>query len=913
MTTTVVNNLFPPQLATFQSAFLNDQDAVIYFALSPFNSASDIKSVHVSLVDQRTNENALKTSTGILVSALNLDPSTGMYYVTIPVTSINSGGKFNINQFYKVQIRFDCYETVNNIPLEDQALGYYLLSYQTYFSEWSTVCLIRAIEKPDIYLRKFDSEGGNQTLSFNRGIIPISGRVIFGEDLQSLETETLQSYKISVLSKSDNSVLYETKSIYTGDLIDPNVINYKLDLQILPNDITHDLILRFDAVTKNQYKFHKDYDFIIADFVQDDDFDPIIDVKLDNENGIATLSIFNERNVIGTLYVKRASSVDNFKIWESISTTKVNGQVNMEIVDNTIGSLIWYRYSLQLENSAGGFTQLKRTQKFFPQFYDAIISRKDTQLAIRYDFRISNFKPVVNRTKIDTLGGRYPKFAENAILNYKQFSISGYISTEGDYNQLFLNKEKYFSDNYLNYRVYHTQESLKDNARNDIPQDESDEYVTTTENDWLWEREFREEAVKWLNDGEPKLFRSMTEGVIPVMLTDISLTPNITLGRRIWEFSATAYEIANGHSLSVLESLGIIDIPKVDVITQGDGNIPGEDEDYVEVIKVGQLYQTSLADAKKNDIIANIIGPKMVEKYAGVLNNKKPDSFYLKSVKIQFHNEPNIFLPGDNGNLIEVIDPADNSYSDIQRQSMILGYTFDVSTDTGAGSQKIFVNNNGFYQLPEYLNITQISFPQINDIVTIDYIVIYKERASAGSIISGSSIQDTVIGQYSGVFNYNEFLGDKIRVKYNYVKTDEYYQKMLYWRGISLDVNPYSIAHIKYRGDNEYNDYIVGFTGILNLLKDHQIVDMCFKGIRMIETPIDRQKYLEEWEYTKITDDAEDNPQRNCVYNRDGKLQIYYHNKWYDFEENSDGTGNAHVPVEGMINYLGDIQRNIYS
>jgi hypothetical protein len=57
------------------------------------------------------------------------------------------------------------------------------------------------------------------------------------------------------------------------------------------------------------------------------------------------------------------------------------------------------------------------------------------------------------------------------------------------------------------------------------------------------ERKFREKVLNWLNDGKPKLFRSMTEGTFIVRLMNVSLSPNDTVGRMIWTFSATAYEI----------------------------------------------------------------------------------------------------------------------------------------------------------------------------------------------------------------------------------------------------------------------------------------------------------------------------------------------------------------------------------
>lgn len=63
-------------------------------------------------------------------------------------------------------------------------------------------------------------------------------------------------------------------------------------------------------------------------------------------------------------------------------------------------------------------------------------------------------KPTVNRTKFDTLGGRYPKFAENGILNYKTFSISGTLSAMMDDNHHFLKRSDYFGPEYQNYLIY---------------------------------------------------------------------------------------------------------------------------------------------------------------------------------------------------------------------------------------------------------------------------------------------------------------------------------------------------------------------------------------------------------------------------------------------------------------------------
>ena len=58
------------------------------------------------------------------------------------------------------------------------------------------------------------------------------------------------------------------------------------------------------------------------------------------------------------------------------------------------------------------------------------------------------------------------------------------------------------------------------------------------------ERDFREKVLEWLTDGVPKLFKSPTEGNHIVRLMNVSLSPIDTLGRMLYTFTATAYEIA---------------------------------------------------------------------------------------------------------------------------------------------------------------------------------------------------------------------------------------------------------------------------------------------------------------------------------------------------------------------------------
>lgn len=961
----LTNTLYPPQVNTFMPAFDYLTDAPIYFSLSPYNDSTQIKRVHITVVSQLTNENMLANTAGVYIAPLEIPANQegeGLYLVRIPRTSIRgmesseSGDSetigWQINQFYKIQLRFDSYEGPDyKEGMNAYQINNYLVDHRPDFSEWSTVCLIRAISTPNLILRTFDTYTGENTIGFNQGMVPVSGIVYFNS---SEETETLQSYIIRIYSEDDplNPVI-ETGNIYTGDNSDPNDINYNLDFQGVDISDTRNFIMRITMTTKNQYTWtSKDYEFQIIDFLEDEYFQPTLTVDVDNNDGIVTLHIENHYSVFGTLYVKRASSVDNFTAWEEIYVDNIAGEIDLDVVDNTVGSLIWYRYSVQMANSKGGLTSAYRSEKVLPDFYDMILSRGDIQLRVQYNYQISSFKPVVNRTKIDTLGGKYPRFAENAQMNYKQFSVTGLISSQADENKLFMNQRSYFGDDYNNYLVY------------------NDDHRITEYNDWFWEREFREEVTKWLNDGEPKLYRSMMEGVMPVMVTDITLTPNKTLGRRLWTFTATIYQIEEGSSLPTLNSLGIYHIHQPD-----DDYDSGELEPETStVMKVGQLYQYVIEN--NNDLISNKIVPDLQTEYTGVLRERAPSGAYLKNIRIYFHNKPHRYaeIKSSSGTYsFMCLDNYDfSSASQDLLQRTMLGYVIEIQTDQSSQWTTIFVNEKGYYQIPNNFNVTGIAVQQTDDVVTIDYLLVYDEGLNESYIISGNSLEDTVVGQESGVYNPNIYLGETIRNKYTFVKSNQFSQKMQNFKGICLDVTPFAVASIMYKGDTDYSDYVVGMTGVLHMLKDVEVQDLCFKGIRMTKKGQDRQPFLRPWEYVEdpscygeisadmiikrwydipenvktplevfVNDEVKDwyipestlwngiseegeyigyistdvisQPKLNTVYYVNSKYKIYYNYNWYDFTPNYEGhdtVGLAIVPVEGMINYYGDIIRS---
>lgn len=910
MAVTAISTMYPPKIPTFAPAFLKTDSPRVYYEVSQYMSPGDARRLHVSIVNQDTNDNSLDEATGIYITeGLEYDEDRGSYFVTIPMEKIlNSTGDVGwlTNCYYKLQLRFDSYDggTINNN-------SDYFISHTENFSEWSTVCLLRAIEEPELLLTNFDNvELDGKERTFNRGIVPISGQLFFGDEVVPTENDQVQSFRVLLIPRDKTYPIYrDSGEIYTGNQVNPNTLNYNLDLAGLQTDQVNKFRIRIYYLTRNQFQSYKDYYIQIAEFVVDDSFNPEITIDLNDETGSVAVKIKNWMSVFGKMYVRRSSSLSEFKEWEMIREEIVAGPIDETIYDTTIQSGVWYRYIVQYENIRGGITPIFYSAKFVPNFFGPFLSRGDKQIHLQYNYTISNMKPVVNRQKIDTIGGKYPKFAENAAMNYKQFNISGLLSTQEDEFHTFLKDTEFFKEEYGNYGVY--------KEENDIIPDY----------DQLWEREWREELIKWLNDGEPKLYRSQPEGNVVVMLSDVTLTPIAQLSRRLWNFSATMTEVEDAHSLETLDRLGIYDcVTMEDQHRIGVG--PGSEEepipDYVDVVRIGQIDQQRVGDmvTGKVDLIANYIMPNLQARYAGILSKRYPEDGYLKNVKIQFHSKPHIFLQKTPTSPLLLVDDP-NSYSADDKKKFMLGYCFEVNNPGDPkGSTMFFVNSKGYFQIPYIIDVTSLYFPQEDDVVSLDYLLCYKEKNDSSTIITGSSIEKTLVAQYHINFVCDKWYGSMVRRRHTYLVQGRFYQRMEWWKGISIDCAPYAVFEIIYEGGvlGQQVQAEAGFSGVVNLLKTVPALDFRFVGRRMHKVTADRLKFAEDWEY--IDDDSGtsynstkeiEDPVPHVVYNVNGKKYLYYTNfKFYEVVTEPNGLILAKVPVDGLLNYYGSVIRDSY-
>ena len=172
-----------------------------------------------------------------------------------------------------------------------------------------------------------------------------------------------------------------------------------------------------------------------------------------------------------------------------------------------------------------------------------LVGNNGEQMIIKYNPQLNSIKNVVSESIIQTLGSQFPFVKRNGDIRYRQFSISGLISAQADEIKTFLTEEEAYGEMEIPFKEYNQE------ARID------------KQNDFIFEKIFRDKIIDFIDNGKVKLYPSTPEGNILVKLTDINFTPEQALGRMIYSFSATATEIAE----ATVENYNIYDVLTTDL------------------------------------------------------------------------------------------------------------------------------------------------------------------------------------------------------------------------------------------------------------------------------------------------------------------------------------------------------------
>lgn len=934
----VTNTLYPPILDTYMPAFIKTEACRIYFTISDYNSINNIKYIQLAVNNQYTNASMLDAenypSEIKLIDFSEVKIENNKYYIDLfakdAVTGKNiiTNGQFEINQYYKIQLRF-VHNDAPDPQIPDGAapgagLESWLVQNQSLFSEWSRVCLIRAIDKPYIDLIGFNNV---LTTNFTIAVTDIVGKMYFMTN-PDIATETLESYQIviqSTSSEEENNIAYDSGIIYT-DSFSPNEINHAIGYQ-LHDGTLYDLI--FTYTTNNGYTETLTYSFTsIQSGIEKLDVDvsatPIdIDgsIEIYIRKGISSNikeetaiiphmshptgfnieeskndSIIEEKktesenpsikeeleNFTGSITIRRSSSETNFQFWEDVHTfTLFKQPINYKWRDRTIKSGVFYKYCVQkrdIKGNRGEIVPRDGTPALMILLEDIFLTRGDMQLKVKYNPTISSFKYVVGDSKTETLGSQYPFIRRNSKMNYRQFPISGMITSFCDEEGLFLNKQNIYKYDTVVDAYNQTQE------------------FNSLQYNYTYERDFREKVMEFLYENNVKLFRSGTEGNILVRLMDINLTPNATLGRMIYTFTATANEI-DECSVSNYDKYGIQPI--------------GEYQTVLETVAVERGY---ISDTfAKNTNIFTVLN----QKYKNDVDTTK----YIKTVRslkwlrIDFESDP--YLIGINNNV------AVKAVQDVKYDSYILGYLVDIN------GVRIIVNKKGYYELnDEDTEVTTLSFPE-QTTFSMSYIgnMVTAEDPSA----TATNITfDIKAGQIRGVYNYNTLLMNILKAKY-YRRKKEYYQHLLAVNEITFEIDPGTVVEVSYAviqpngttSEGQKTQYIADATGLLHIFEEDVVItDFAFQGMQLSQVSKEREqdakKYgARNYEYI-LTNQAYSNnikhPIKNGLYTVGKDYKIFYKDGyWYDAEYNSEkGIVTVHCPTEALIDYIYEIVKGEY-
>ncbi len=879
-------NLYPPMVDTYMPAFLiGSGDTVkdtcrVYFSLSLYNSANEIANVQVIISDQNTNVSVLNSKrypTGIMLTPLKTDlmkASNDRYYVDITPGDIE-GETFEINKYYKVQLRFTS-QSATSVDLSfPQAIDYWLNSKANLseFSEWSTVCLVRGISVPMLSIVGLDVHADETILTST--LIDIIGKINYRD---SSETDYLKSYQIKIYN-SNQEVIIDSGTVYTDNYVAINEINYSINQALKDGDI---YTLEVLFTTYNLYSEINNFTFTILENGIEK-IEGTITAIPEEENGRIGIKIVGNsmETFLGNITIRRSSSKDDFSIWEDVNTftLKEGSYLDALWYDCTVESGVWYKYGMQKRDSIGTrgvITTIK--DPVMIMFEDIFLNAEGEQLKIKYNPNVSSMKQVVMESKVDTIGSKYPFIKRNAYTNYKQFPISGLISHFMDDNNVFTSKDKIFNKSLNLYEEY--------NLNNRI----------TDYNDYVLEREFRDLVSDFLYKNNVKLFRSLTEGNILIKLMDINLTPEQGLGRYVYSFTATAYEI-DAPTLFNYDKYGIQNLGMYDSEIEYSNSILGQS---VETVPANQNVLLTLNNKYQ----------QLAEETYVIQTS------FLDYLKLEFQDKPYLIQETSSGpvkyetavatneqpSTFSIVDKP--SILESENMSMYMGYLAKINGKT------IIIPPEGVYTLDNAeLQITSLEFPVETNVI-IDYNIKLDYVVDVNQLVKNRNYYQKV-GQLRGMFTEKDSVYNELWQKY-YEQYSSYTQTIVSIDQVRIEADPGVIVYIKEDLDDNFNRHIIGETCSLLIGDEHSTIDdIYFTGIHFEEKTDNSNptypRYIETGLIANSIEEIE-NPLQGEVYTVGSDRKIWYNKEWYTLNENND----IEYPVQVMIDYTCEIMKGMY-
>lgn len=774
-------SIYPPTLKSTQPAFLSNISVYpIYFTLQSITSFDDIGHIQVRIVRQ-TNNKSIVDINQYPDGTIYKDPSQVgrdkfSYYISISSNELSD--KWQPGCLYKIQMRFGTnpkYTSLSNFATwKQQQID------QNAFSEWSTVMVIKAISQPTVYIKNAESikEDIISTESTEVSLTPLfSGSY----EISSVSKEAVDKYKFDLYSGNEVNAqnLLESSSWIQHNGMVNGIDTYRFKT-VLINEQRYTVVYRI--ITVNGYQQESTpYNFVAMQTYLSQLNGVSILVDSDSiycrENGCINLYCSADTEISGNYVITRSSEKSNYSVWEDLSYLLYSKQVlNNTLIyqDFTVESGIKYKYAIQQENAAGlrtSPTYEENNHYHYIDFEYSYLYRNGIQLKLAFDQNLSSFKHTTLRTKQDTLGDKYPHLVQNGQAYYAEFPVTGVISFQMDKDQTFFTlgtdgyyyngnlvipRDKFISDN-------EKRGPCKENGSPNIEKTEIDSLLISsdlTDNNIFIERIFREKVEEFLNDFEYKLYKSPTEGNIIIGLMNISLTPNPTLGRMIFTFQATAYEVLE-NTIENLNEVGVINIGRFsslsnDEISLSFGQVNGIYGSNIDIYSlIRQQEEISIGEGYKTQLkrVVSI----WVEQYPNI-------DFKAKLLELQA-------LRADALNKGESVIEIDREIKVYENLQIVLTGPLATTTILDVNGTRVLVSPNKIYQLKQGIN--SLSLVSAVCPIIINYICELNQVEDTSVGVVSAIEASRIWGQISGVFTGT----DSVLKTYNYnYKNSETYR-----------------------------------------------------------------------------------------------------------------------------------------
>lgn len=805
--------IYPPTLNSSQDAFnYNRSNYAIYFTLNKITSLSEIGHIQVRIVKQSNNTSIINTGLypdGTIYKNIGSINSEGTrYYITVLSSDLNSSG-WEPGVVYKIQIRFGKNPIYTSIS--DFADWRKIQIDTNAFSEWSTVMTVKAISEPTV---KILNAEGSHVDSIRQTSETTTTPLFIGSCATSID-EPENRYMFELFDEDLNFIESSNWLIHNSN--DGQTSDEHRFKTVLENNKKY--IVKYTIETKNGFvKSADDYLFLVSENFLNNTLNMIFEAE-DNtvycsENGCINIYL-TATNINGSYVITRASEKDNFTKYEDIQFLLFSQRTfnrDMIFQDFTIESGIKYKYAFQMENKAG-----LRTSPLYEQdknersvnFEYAYLYRDGIQLRIMFNQKMSSFKHTVLSSKQDTLGDKYPHLSRNGYAYYAEFPITGTISLQMDKDQTFFiqGEDGYYYKNELVIPLDKYNEDSADSIFN----------TNLTHNNIFIERKFREKVEEFLNDFNYKLYKSATEGNIIVALQNITLTPNATTGRMIFDFSANAYEVLE-NTLYNLNEYKIIDIGHFESLVTEDGvlsfgQISGlYTGKYSQVLFNGQ--RTVVTESSPTQLLNEIRKQEEIIIAEGYKSSiKKINALWVEPYPhINFTNEL-LALEAERASLANAGKPTDEvdaKIADYETLQEVLDTTPKTkATILEINGKELVMAPNKVYRLNDIQEeIASIKLKYSGPLI-INYVceLIRVEDEAQGVISSIDS--SNIWGQISGIFTET----GQVLKNYNYKYRD------------SKTYRIYNLLEDKSVIKDQYGNIIVDNTNI-NLYKTMNLIDI---------------------------------------------------------------------------------------